>query len=169
MHALTLVRRRPERPPRPDRRSGRCAPRIRRAAAELTPETIEQIAQRVAQLLRSDQACARTGPDRSRTLVDAAELARRLSVNRAWVYAHAAELGAVMIGDGPRPRLRFDPEIAAEALREHARSVSTPQSSAPREPRYRRPRREQPVPLLPIGQRGRCVTPISWRVRGTVA
>jgi hypothetical protein len=40
-------------------------------------------------------------------LVDAAELASRLGVDRAWVYSHAKELHAVRLG-GPRGRMRFD-------------------------------------------------------------
>jgi hypothetical protein len=40
-------------------------------------------------------------------LVDAAEAASILSVDRGYVYRHAAKLGAVKLGDGPRARLRF--------------------------------------------------------------
>lgn len=50
------------------------------------------------------------------TLIDAAEVARRFDVSAAWVREHAADLGAVRLGDGPRARLRFDPETAAMAL-----------------------------------------------------
>ena len=52
-----------------------------------------------------------------RELVDAAELARRLGIERSWVYAHAIELGAVKLGSGAKPRLRFDPQIAGRVLR----------------------------------------------------
>jgi len=52
-----------------------------------------------------------------RELVDAAELARRFGIERSWVYSHAIELGAVKLGSGPKPRLRFDPQIAARVLR----------------------------------------------------
>jgi hypothetical protein len=47
-------------------------------------------------------------------LLTAADVARRFSVTRSWVYAHARELGVVRIGDGPRPRLRFDPAVVAQ-------------------------------------------------------
>ena len=53
----------------------------------------------------------RPAPD---VLLSAAQVATRLGVERSWVYDHAAELGVVRIGDGPRPRLRFDPEAIAE-------------------------------------------------------
>lgn len=42
--------------------------------------------------------------------LDASEMAQRMGVTREWVYEHARELGAVRIGQGPRPRLRFPPE-----------------------------------------------------------
>jgi hypothetical protein len=76
----------------------------------LDPPTIEAIARRVVELLD------RRGVQR-RELVDAAALARRFGIERSWVYSHAIELGAVKLGDGPKPRLRFDPEIAARVLR----------------------------------------------------
>lgn len=41
-------------------------------------------------------------------LVDANEVARRLSVDVSFVYEHADELGARRLGSGPRARLRFD-------------------------------------------------------------
>ncbi len=143
----------------PDRRSPASSPRpagawarVRRAAAELTPETIEQIAHRVAELLRHDppdDAASTTGV--SGELLDASQLARRLGLTRAWVYEHANELGAITLGDGPRPRLRFDPEIAAQALRARRRPkpARLPTSDTPQPGR---PRRRPPstVPLLPV-------------------
>ena len=48
-------------------------------------------------------------------LVDAAELARILSVSRSMVYQHGDELGARPVGGGEKPRLRFDPQLALEA------------------------------------------------------
>jgi hypothetical protein len=49
-------------------------------------------------------------------LVDAATLAQLLAVERAWVYEHASELGAIPLGSGPRPRLRFSVQLALERL-----------------------------------------------------
>jgi hypothetical protein len=86
-------------------------------------------------------------------LVDAQEVARRVNVAPRWVRDHAAELGAVRVGDGPRPRLRFDPASVAEALT--ARSVSKG-SPAPDRPVRRRGSRSAPAdgsagyPLLPV-------------------
>jgi hypothetical protein len=80
------------------------------ARIKLDPPTVEAIARRVVEILE------RRGLQ-SRELVDAAELARRLGIERSWVYSHAIELGAVKLGSGPKPRLRFDPQIAARVLR----------------------------------------------------
>ena len=43
-------------------------------------------------------------------LVDAQAVADALGVARSYVYEHAQELGAVPLGTGPKPRLRFDLE-----------------------------------------------------------
>ena len=66
----------------------------------LDADDVEAIAVRVAELLG-------TAPAGTPRYVDAADLARALGVDRDWVYAHAAELGAIRLG-GPRGRLRFD-------------------------------------------------------------
>jgi hypothetical protein len=87
-------------------------------------------------------------------LVDAAEVARRLSVDRAFVYEHAFELGARRLGSGPRARLRFD-------LREVERWVDSCSPSRlsespenrvvePIRRRRRRPALGTNVDLLPI-------------------
>ncbi len=136
--------------------------RVRRAAADLTPDAIEQIAHRIAELLRHDpsgEASGTTGM--SSQLVDASQLARQLGITRAWVYEHANELGANTLGDGPRPRLRFDPETAAQALQARRRPkparLPTPDASRPGRPR-RRP--SSTVPLLPVYEpRARRILP----------
>ena len=70
---------------------------------------MEAIARRVVELLHDE-------PSRPSTrLVDATELAAVLGVSRDAIYAHAAELGAVRVGAGKRPRLRFDVERALQA------------------------------------------------------
>lgn len=42
-------------------------------------------------------------------LVTAAELARRLSISRSWVYEHADEPGAIRLGHGRKAPVSFDP------------------------------------------------------------
>jgi hypothetical protein len=65
-------------------------------------------------------------------LIDAAELARRLSVDRSWVYDHADELGAMPLGDGARPRLRFDPAAVYERLAAASAPATRPKRAASR-------------------------------------
>jgi hypothetical protein len=108
----------------------------------LRPEVVETIARRVAELLGRH---AITGVE----LVDAAELARRLGIERSWVYTHAIELGAVKLGSGRRPRLRFDPQLAVERIR--ARAVQDGAAEARHRPRHPRPAEGTGRPrLLPI-------------------
>lgn len=47
----------------------------------------------------------------ARTWLDAQQVAEGLRMSREWVYEHAEQLGASRIGTGPRPRLRFPPNI----------------------------------------------------------
>jgi hypothetical protein len=131
----------------------------------LDPATIEAIAQRIAEILRTDHPHAPAsssaedrylGNDGGR-LVDAAELAGWLGVEREWVYEHAAELGALRLGDGPRARLRFDLERVVERLAacpEGRGPGDPPDGATTPTPRPRRRRRTGTgAELLPI--RGR--------------
>jgi hypothetical protein len=142
--------------------------RIRRAASELTPQTIEQIAQRVAQLLTSPRpnptptgpgepalpgvlapsgAPVPSGASPPVALLTAGQLAQQLGVTRAWVYENAHRLGAIRLGNGPRARLRFDPQTATEALNTPSPTPPAPQTRRPGRPR----RRSEPTaPLLPV-------------------
>ena len=147
--------------PRPWPKAARRAPvergplrRVRRAAAELAPDTIERIAQRVAQLLRHEpQPLDDDHPAVPRDLVDAGQLAKHLGLTRAWIYEHAQDLGAIQVGNGPRPRLRFDPALAREALRarRHRSDQSEPTKALAHPPgRPRRRSTTTSVPLLPV-------------------
>jgi hypothetical protein len=82
--------------------------------------------------------------ERQPQLVDAATRAGILGVSRAYVYEHAAELGAEPLGNGAKPRLRFDVDRARVAFQ---------RGPAPAEP-HRLPRQRNgghtPAPLLPI-------------------
>lgn len=111
----------------------------------MTERELEQLADLVA-----DRLADRLLPllaDRAPGLVDAATLAAALGVSRDTIYANADKLGAVRIGNGARPRLRFDVDRASEAF-EPAPAV--PAAPAPARRRKARP---PSVPLLPIGGR----------------
>ena len=79
--------------------------------AMLVEATAQATAERVVELL-----CARGPVVASRHLLSAAELAAELGVARSFVYEHADELGAVRLGEGAKPRLRFDPDRARAAV-----------------------------------------------------
>lgn len=103
---------------------------------DLTPDQVED--------LRRQLGIERSMGD---GLIDAAEVARRCGLSRDAVYAHAAELGAVRVGSGSRPRLRFDPAVVTERMAAKSAPVDVDRG-APKPPRRRseRPRRD----LLPI-------------------
>lgn len=110
---------------------------------QLSPRTIEAIAQRVVELLEESREPAPS-------LVDAAELARRLGVSRAWVYEHAAKLEPIRLGDSAAPRIRFDVERVLAIL---AARNAAPAPPAPTPTRRGRPRRQWTageVELLPV-------------------
>ncbi len=110
---------------------------------KLHPLAVEAIARRVAELLA--RGAVKSGPE----LIDAAELARRLGMERDWVYAHASELGAVRMGAGSKPRLRFDPEVAIERMGSTLAGEQHECQGRPTRRRRRRPRSGS-VQLLPI-------------------
>jgi len=106
----------------------------------LHPDTLEQLAGRVAELLAAtlgpQQPAAPASPGR---LLSAAEVSEWWGVERAWVYEHAEQLGAIRLGAGQRPRLRFDPDQAAAHLA--ALRPRLPERRAPRRHHARRSRR----------------------------
>src|SRR4051812_18039740 len=81
--------------------------------------------------------------------IDASQVARRYGVDRGWVYEHAEELGAIRLGGGPRPRLRFDPRVVDEAMRDERRAGATRRRTT--RARKRNKVRVTPPELLPIG------------------
>lgn len=91
---------------------------------ELTPEQLELVAERVAALLRPQ--VPGVAP-----LVDAARVAEALGVSRDTVYDHAAQLGGQRIGDGERPRWRFDLEQALAAWSDRSSSEGSQGATSP--------------------------------------
>jgi hypothetical protein len=88
------------------------------------PDFVEAVARRVAELLIDQH-----GRD---VLLTAQDLAARLGVHPSWVYAHAAELGALRLGRGPKAPLRFDPDAVLAALRNGEESLPPPPEAPPR-------------------------------------
>lgn len=80
-----------------------------RVELELTDEQLDALADLVTERLRARAKPAQAG------LVDAQTVADALGISRDTVYDHAAELGGRRIGDGERPRWRFDLDAALAA------------------------------------------------------
>ena len=119
------------------------------------PEDLAALAELVAERL-ADHLAGRLEQGAApppTTMLTAAEVAERYGVTAEWARDHADELGAVRLGDGPRPRLRFDPAKVAAALTAYGASKG-PQP--PDRPRRRRKSPHHPrattsgCPLLPI-------------------
>lgn len=107
---------------------------------QLDADDIEQIANRVADLLRSNQ------PSGTSRYVDAATLADELGVDRDWIYAHAGQLGAIRLG-GPRGRLRFDRHQALANLAHEQKPAVKGRGRSSRKPT--RQRATSPAKLIP--------------------
>ncbi len=108
----------------------------------LHPDDLEALVQRVAELVAGAPA---------KRWLTAAEVAERLGVIRDYVYDHAVELGAQRIGDGPRPRLRFDPaKVDAAIASRDTGAPSSDTSPASRSLAGRPASTRNGVKLLPI-------------------
>lgn len=110
---------------------------------------VDAVAVRVLELLAE-----RGEPAKRLRLVSAGELAEILGVSRETVYQHRAALGARHVGDGERPRLRFDVDqaLGAWSARQPSGGSQPPVPPAPagRSPRPRRRSPASDVPLLPV-------------------
>jgi hypothetical protein len=95
---------------------------------DLTPQAVEQVAHRVAQLLGDERQQAEP------RLLSAGELAQYLRVERPWIYKHRHLLGGQRIGDGPKAPWRFDRQTAMQALQRKATPRDTDAGSGPHEP-----------------------------------
>jgi hypothetical protein len=104
----------------------------------LEASDIEAIAERVAEKLCGD-GLGRYG--------DVHAVCARFGVSIDYVYAHAARLGAIRLGEGPRARLRFDLGEVERRLLGNGRSPEP--APRPRTGR-RRKLRSGPVELIPF-------------------
>jgi hypothetical protein len=117
--------------------------------ARVTREDIETLAASLAPIVAAEVArevIDRIEAYQDRQLLDAAELARVLGVDRQWVYDHQRELGAKRLGNGRKPRLRFELTRAVDALdelRDSGRAVPASGSEPAPVPRPRNARRRR--------------------------
>jgi predicted DNA-binding transcriptional regulator AlpA len=73
-------------------------------------------------------------------VLKAADVAGLLGRSQAWVYEHAAELGAFKFGSGPKARIGFD-RNAIDAWKRDRQILKSAAESRPARPR-RRPRKQ---------------------------
>lgn len=98
----------------------------RHVAVDLTPQAVERVASRVAQLLTHQQQQQAKEAER---LISAGELALHLGVARPWIYKHRHLLGGRRIGQGPKAQWRFNRQTAIEALDRHTAEQDTTMST----------------------------------------
>lgn len=84
------------------------SPDVSSVTVHLDDDSVNAVADRIVQLLRAESIGCE--------LIDVAEVARRFSLSRDYVYEHADDLGAVRLGSGPKARLRFSPTTVRERL-----------------------------------------------------
>jgi hypothetical protein len=114
---------------------------------QLDPGLIEEIADRVSDAIvqRVVEAIRAEGimqqGHASMAWLDAKAVAQLLAVDRDWVYEHADELGASRIGRGPRPRLRFPPDVLER------QGCPRPSSEPTDHPDKRRPKTSGLIPI----------------------
>jgi hypothetical protein len=82
----------------------------------MTADRFDALADRLADRVVDRVAGMLDERDAAPALLDATQVARILGMSRATVYERADEFGVIRIGDGPRPRLRFDRRLLAERI-----------------------------------------------------
>jgi hypothetical protein len=133
-------------------------------APRVHPADIEAIALRVVEMLADPvqntlPRSATTAPSPDGFYATAADIARRCGVSAAWVRANAAALGGVRIGNGSRPRHRFNVAVADERIAAMRSDVKPGPIQPAQPPRARRRQRssEPDTPLLSIKGRAEPV------------
>ena len=97
---------------------------------------VRAIAEAIADVLAERGLVVYAGPSASARVLSVREVSKLLGRSAPWVYAHATELGAIRMGNGPKARIGFDLATIEQWKRDN--------QSRPREARKaprRRPRR----------------------------
>ena len=117
----------------------------------MSPEDLNALAEAVAERVVERLGAEPAPPSQPAGLVDAATLARALAVSKSWVYSNSRKLGAVRLGNGPKPRLRFH---VGEAVKAHESERPAPATPRAAKGRPRRP--PSSLELLPIRRAARA-------------
>jgi hypothetical protein len=105
------------------------------------PDGLEDLAERIAGRVAEILADSRSLDTTQNEWLTAGQLAARLGVTAQWVYDHQNELGAIKLGSGRKPRLRF-PGDTTPGTDHWARHRPRPEG-------HREPRRTR-AGLLPV-------------------
>ena len=97
---------------------------------------VRAIAEAVADVLAERGLVVYAGPSASARVLTAREVSKLLGRSAPWVYAHATELGAIRMGNGPKARIGFDLASIEQWKRDN--QIHPPEA---RRPPRRRPRR----------------------------
>ena len=73
-----------------------------------TTEDVRAIAEAVADVLAERGLVVYAGPNGSARVLSAREVSKLLGRSAPWLYAHATELGAIRMGNGPKARIGFN-------------------------------------------------------------
>jgi hypothetical protein len=107
----------------------------------LDPTSMDDLAHRIADLvgpqLDPPPKQRRPGAAEENRLLTASQVAKRWGINRSWVYAHAEQLGVRRLGNGARPRLRFDPLLVDAYINPHHGQGTQPATGAANSARSR--------------------------------
>ena len=122
-----------------------------------TDDDVRALAEAVADVLEEhgllSQADASPGP-----VLKVADVAQLLGRSQAWVYDHAAELGAFKFGNGPKARIGFDRDAIERWKRDRqiltSSGVSRPASRRGRPRKSPQPGTTSLIPYDPSPYRG---------------
>jgi hypothetical protein len=112
----------------------------------VTQEDVQALAASIAPMVAAEVAglVVRHIAERwEREFLDASALARVLGVDRQWVYEHQEQLGAIRLGNGRRPRLRFELTRAIAGFGELPSTGPTPLPRSRQRSPVPRPRRSR--------------------------
>lgn len=110
-------------------------------APDIDEHAIQQIADRVVQMLRDELANLATRIDNHNVVLHALsvdEVAKRLGVTRSTVYTHWREWGGYKLGPGDKAAIRFDPQRLLQHISKEPHTDSRDRDQAPKARRSRR-------------------------------
>lgn len=96
------------------------------SAERMHPADLERLADLVAERL-----AVALQPNPEPLLLTAQQVADRFGLSAEWVRNNAADLGVLRLGDGPRPRLRFEAEVVLAALTARTNSEKSQHPDSP--------------------------------------